>query len=152
MFRNSVNVVCALIVWLGSTTGSSAQSQEALDAFSGADYSRAARLLEREMSEGRPANRIPLFLGVCYLNLGRTEKALPLLLDASDRFPEDAEVWFNLGLCSFRLRKFDEAADALEKSLSINPGQPQVYKLLGRIHVVREAYSRAERGRSHLVH
>ena len=44
-----------------------------------------------------------------------------------------------------RLGKFDAAVNALEKCVSINPGQPQVYKLMGRIYVIREAHAGAER-------
>ena len=81
MFLILLNMIGALFFWLGAMTEFSVQSQEVLDYFEAGDYSRAAQLLELEVSSGSTSSSSHLFLGVCYLNLGQPSKALPHLQD-----------------------------------------------------------------------
>ncbi len=59
--------------------------------------------------------------------------------------PRNAEAWLNLGLVHFAQRHFDEAATALEKSLALDAGQPQPFKMLGRVQTARSKPALAER-------
>jgi Flp pilus assembly protein TadD len=59
--------------------------------------------------------------------------------------PRNAEAWLALGLVHFALRRFDDAAAALEKSLALDSGQAQAFKMLGRVHTARSKPALAER-------
>ena len=56
-----------------------------------------------------------------YLKAGKYEEAERDLEQAANDSPEDANMWFALGVVKENLKKSDEAAEAYEKSLAINP-------------------------------
>jgi tetratricopeptide (TPR) repeat protein len=58
--------------------------------------------------------------------------------------PQGAEGWLTLGLVHFAEKSFDQAANALEKSLERDARQPKALKMLGRVHTARAKPAFAE--------
>lgn len=59
--------------------------------------------------------------------------------------PRSAAAWLTLGLVHFGQRHLDEAAAALQKSLELDGGQTQAFKMLGRVQTARSQPALAER-------
>lgn len=89
-----------------------------------------------------------------YLNYEKQpSKALPILQDLKNRFPNNYNFHFTLGMTLVELRRFEEAgavAAQIEKNISCGTSpfvpqlQPRYYQLMGRIHFKRAEYGRAE--------
>jgi protein O-GlcNAc transferase len=91
-----------------------------------------------------------LNLAVQLLEQGKVQQALPLLVEQCTKTPRDAQAWFLLGACNHQANELDNALQALEKALSIEPHHIQarcakgaVLCDLGRqqeaLHVYRKA-------------
>ncbi len=89
-----------------------------------------------------------------YLNYEKQpSKALPILQDLKNRFPNNYNFYFTLGMTMVEMRRFEEAeavAAQIEKNISsgtlpfVPQLQPRYYQLMGRIHFKRGEYGRAE--------
>ncbi|PKN06818.1 MAG: hypothetical protein CVU72_03490, partial [Deltaproteobacteria bacterium HGW-Deltaproteobacteria-7] len=89
-----------------------------------------------------------------YLNYEKQpSKALPILQDLKNKFPNNYNYYFTLGMAMVELRRFDEAeaiAAQIEKNISSGASpfvpqlQPRYNQLMGRIHFKRGEYGRAE--------
>jgi len=89
-----------------------------------------------------------------YLNYEKQpSKALPIIQDLKNRFPNNYNFYFALGMTMVELRRFEEAeAVAAQIEKNINSGtssfvpqlQPRYYQLMGRIHFKRAEYGRSE--------
>ena len=84
------------------------------------------------------------------LEEGNAHQALPLLVEQCEKFPRDAHTWFLLGACNHQANRLEDALQALERALSIEPRHIQarcakgaVLFALGRsqdaLHVYRKA-------------
>jgi len=62
------------------------------------------------------------------------EGALEQLRIISEHEPETAAVWMSLAETRLRLRRFDEAAQAIERYGALSPGDPAGFKLSGDLH------------------
>lgn len=99
-----------------------------------------ARINETELSSrylGR-ANAAGMGGGVVNSNLveamvreGKTAEALDMLNKMAVEKPNDADVWFNIGVLSHRLGKMQESEAAYRKSLEIRPDDGDCLKNLG---------------------
>lgn len=61
-------------------------------------------------------------LGVFYFLNGRLAKAIEVLSQARDLAPQNAEVFYNLGLVYEARNSFREARDMYEQALKLAPG------------------------------
>jgi predicted O-linked N-acetylglucosamine transferase (SPINDLY family) len=91
-----------------------------------------------------------LNLVVQLLEQGKVQQALPLLAEQCEKTPRDAHAWFLLGACYHQANQFEDALQALERTLAIEPRHIQarcakgaVLCDLGRqqeaLHVYRKA-------------
>jgi len=71
--------------------------------------------------------------GQALMGLERFEEALEDLRQANRMYNSDTSVLNALGRCYFRLGRREEALDALNASLSLNPDQDAVKKLVDEI-------------------
>jgi len=60
-------------------------------------------------------------LADCYLIVERTEDALDLFHKIKSLHPNSADNWFIIGVCLFRLGRFEEAEKYYKKAIEINP-------------------------------
>lgn len=89
-----------------------------------------------------------------YLNYEKQPaKALPILQDLRNKFPNNYNFHFAYGVAMLELRRFPEAeaiAAQIQKNISTGTPpfvpqlQPRYYQLMGRIHFKRGEYGRAE--------
>ncbi len=79
-------------------------------------------------------NQNSLFIRACeYADLGRFSESLDILQSLEDLFPNDATLYFLIGMCEFKLQKLTNSKNTLEKSLKINPLLSQANHLFGNV-------------------
>jgi len=82
-------------------------------------------------SNSTPPNyEIHLLLGKSFQALGNYGKAVDIYDRAISHFGIDVNLLNPLGECYFRLGSADEALAAWEKSLEVNPNQPEIQKII----------------------
>jgi len=87
-----------------------------------------------EIVAGAPDVLYPRVLLVRAYRSGRKDdKALVVLKEALERDPFNPQINYELGTLHMNLRNWDDARASLEKSLEIEPTQPNAYISLGRI-------------------
>ncbi len=81
---------------------------------------------------------------------GRFQEAVDLFLKVRDRFPEQVESYYNIGVAYLRLDRTASAVEALEKAVQLKPdaAEPLLalgegYVLLGRTGEAEELFRRA---------
>jgi GWxTD domain-containing protein len=94
------------------------------------DYLKAKEVLGPLASGGQGSAEILAALGRARHALGEFADAAALYREYLERFGANIEVMNLLGTCYFKLGNREEALRAWEKSLEINPDQPQVRKLV----------------------
>jgi tetratricopeptide (TPR) repeat protein len=62
-----------------------------------------------------------LELGYCYDSLNQLNKSIDCYLQYTNNEPFNADAWVNLGLVYGKMEKYDEAIDAFDFALAINP-------------------------------
>jgi tetratricopeptide (TPR) repeat protein len=78
--------------------------------------------------EELPAYEILFVLGKAYQNSGQLDKALVVFDKALSHYGFNINLLNSIGECYSNLDETDEALDAWEKSLEINPDQPDIQK------------------------
>ena len=71
------------------------------------------------------ANRI----AVAIASEGEHERSLSLFEPLVERFPDSAALWVNLAVAYDELGRRDEALQALERALELDPEDPEAIKL-----------------------
>lgn len=98
------------------------------EAFRGAAAQLEA-LVGRAPKEFQPR----LLLVRAYQGMQQHDKALPVLEDARQNDPFNPQILYELGTLYMHLERWDEARSMLEKSLEIEPSQPNAYTNLAVI-------------------
>jgi tetratricopeptide (TPR) repeat protein len=88
---------------------------------------------------------IALNLGGAYIMLHQYDEAIPILEKTAELIPDDSKIWINLGAAY--LGKLEEASEenqqqaieAFEKALELDPAAPSVNYNIGLIHRERGA-------------
>ena len=80
-----------------------------------------------------PAYQTFLIMGIAYQGSGRMDKAIETFNRAITQYGINTDILNALGECYFQLGQLVEAIASWEKSLEINPEQPQIQKSLGAI-------------------
>lgn len=65
------------------------------------------------------------------LNSGRIKEALPMLESLAERFPDDVDVRYNLGIALSELGRFDEAVSQLEAAVALQPNHSRAWTGIG---------------------
>jgi len=77
---------------------------------------------------------IKFFLGVTFLSLEASEKALACFQESMTLSPKTEDIpsiFFYMGMCLKEIERYKEAITVLEKAVSFDPERPEVYNLLG---------------------
>lgn len=94
-----------------------------------AENAKVEALLLPFFSQAQPPKyELFIALGKAYQSLGQLSKAVDVYDKAISHYGINLNLLNNLGECYFRLGNAKEALRAWEKSLEINPNQPQVKK------------------------
>ena len=91
--------------------------------------------LEAIVNSSPAAHEPRILLVRAYTALGQNEKSLPLLRGALSLDKFNPSLHYELGTAYIRLRQWDEARAALERSLELEPEQPNAYTYLGAIAI-----------------
>ena len=70
--------------------------------------------------------------------------------EATRLSPKLDRAWYGLGLTLIRLRRFDEAVEALRRNTELQPMSPYGWYQLARVHVDRQEPQEAEKIILHL--
>lgn len=110
----------------GSTEGNgSGLKAEAFQAYEKGDFQKAAALFEQVQTQA-DSDYALLYLGICQLELGRPEKAIPVLslIPANSKTAsKEVASWYE-GLGYFKLNMLDKG----KKSLQITAAKPNPYQ------------------------
>jgi tetratricopeptide (TPR) repeat protein len=71
------------------------------------------------------------------LDMGRPDRALPLLERGLREVGEDAQLWTILGLARQQLGELDEAEQCWRRAIALDPGLPMAWTNLGRVQLSR---------------
>ncbi len=162
-YKSTVTAL-ALLVCISLTVGASAQSSDRsatlLEELSGADEAEAARL-EKELrlewsKSGSAAMDLLLKRGNDALEINQTAKAIEHFTALTDHAPEFAQGWYGLALAYYQADAFGPSADALERTLALNPhhfaalrGLASLFEQLDQPVLAYDAYSRVLEIRPH---
>lgn len=65
------------------------------------------------------------------LNAGRIREALPMLESLAERFPDDVDVRYNLGIALSELGRLDEAIAQLQAAVALQPNHSRAWTGIG---------------------
>ncbi len=100
------------------------------------EYTKIVSILESLMSlPESPSYDVHFFLGASYQELGEFGKAIEVFDKAIQQFGVNSLVLNALGGCYYRLGQLSGALTAWEKSLEMNPEQPEIRK---NVKVIKE--------------
>ena len=69
-------------------------------------------------------------LGRVYIQMNRTDDAMPLLKKVLEIEPDSANTYVQLGRIYHANKQFQDARNVLEEAIQINPYNPTIYRLL----------------------
>lgn len=110
------------------------EANDALNLLYGSPSARQerAQLEETELAaEGDP--EALLEVGTQRLAVGDAQGAIELLRLAAEGLPNHEIAWYNYGLAAVRLEQWSDAAEALEKAISLEPGNVTARLNLGTV-------------------
>jgi tetratricopeptide (TPR) repeat protein len=108
------------------------------------DYSHAVEVLKRALELDPNMRTASGMLGMSYFELGANEKAEPLLREALRSNPTDDNVEMTLALVLIDLKKYGEAAAALNTFLNRNPKSVEGWYLLRKADPQMSEIARAK--------
>ena len=92
------------------------------------DFEHAISLYQRILSI-RPKNGQVLHLcGLAFLQLGKPQEALPLLEQAEELQPLQAEIQHNLANACYELHSYERAQQHFATALKLQPDHPRALK------------------------
>jgi tetratricopeptide (TPR) repeat protein len=86
-----------------------------------------------------------LWLGAVYRESGQFRRALDILNPLSERFPRDAQLWSQIGLCRLQIGDGEGAARAFESALAIDPDDASAHYNLMQSYLRQKKASLARR-------
>ena len=79
-------------------------------------------------------NKARMALGQIYYGLGFLNDALALYFRAAQQSPTDPEIYFYIGMISFDQKAYAQAAQALQRTISLDPRMIKVRELLASVY------------------
>ncbi len=103
-----------------------------------AEYRKIESILLPFLSLPKPKYEVFLMMGKAYQNLGELNKAIEIYDKAISRFGLNINLLNSVGICYFQQGRTEEALTTWEKSLEINPNQPQIKKNVNALKKKKE--------------
>ena len=105
---------------------------------------KAAPLFYKAMSEGKKDPKINLYLGVCYISLGKYAEAEQQLLAGKSKDPTASYLYsYNLGNIYFLQSRFAEAEEAYSAALAVRRAYPPAVLNRANTYIKLENYPQA---------
>ena len=104
------------------------------------DIETLQKILQDDPSNFQARRELSLIL----VNNGFNEEAESNLEYLCKYFPEDAELFYNLGIVYEKLKKFDKAKEVYQKAIEISPEEDFYYNL-GEVLVDLQEWDEAEK-------
>ena len=105
---------------------------------------KAVPLFYKAISEGKTDPKINLYLGVCYISLGKYADAEEQLLAGKAKDPATAYLYsYNLGNVYFLQSRFAEAEDAYSTALALRRAYPPAVLNRANTYLKLEHYAQA---------
>lgn len=73
------------------------------------------------------------FIAICYVEKNEIDKAIEILKQALQLYPEEANLYYGLGLCLQKKDDFYRALDNYTKALKIDPKFPEAYNNIANL-------------------
>ncbi|MBT8089858.1 MAG: hypothetical protein KJO01_06600 [Gammaproteobacteria bacterium] len=89
--------------------------------------------LEAIVAEAPDELQVRILLVRAYQAQQQGEKSIQVLTDALQRDPFNPAIYYELGTANVRLERWEEARAALQKSLEIEPAQPNAHVYLAQV-------------------
>jgi Flp pilus assembly protein TadD len=109
----------------------------------------------RAVSGADPKDRLQEYLrygrGIRLANTGQPAEAIREFRKVLDEDRQNVQALYYMGVCYYRLRRFEEAIDALNGTLAADRNYSPAEELLGTIWLLRKDYARARLQFSHLA-
>jgi tetratricopeptide (TPR) repeat protein len=99
-------------------------------------YAEAARQYEAWLEQHADASGVLFALGVCRVELGQPRAAVPVLRRHAALEPDSASAHAALGVALLDAASADEARQALDRALTLDPRHPQAIEARARLHLV----------------
>lgn len=105
---------------------------------------KAVPLFHKAVAEGNANPIISLYLGVCYIRLGKYAEAEQQLMNGKDKAGDHAYLYYyNLGNIYFAQDRFEEAEKAYTAAIALRPAYSQAVLNRANTYVKTEQYSKA---------
>lgn len=92
------------------------------------EYRKIVSILTPFLSQAKPRYEVYFMTGMACQNLGEWSKAIEIYDEAISHFGLNINLLNSIGECYFQLGEKEETLKAWEKSLEINPNQPDIKK------------------------
>lgn len=116
----------------------------AMVALDAGQFPEAERLVWKAIETGAPEPEgLLVDLAAWYRKRGHPERAVELLEESRQRYPDSFAVTSNLGSALAAAGRLDEAIPVLEQALGMRPTSTRVLNNLGELYATRQDYSRA---------
>ena len=104
----------------------------------------AAALLENALQDDPRNDKIYLYLGICYEQLGQHDQAVSILSRGADLPGADRALFFyDIGNNYLSMKQADKAVEMYTKSIEANSSFPSPYLNRGNVRVVSKQYEAA---------
>src|SRR5207245_1756710 len=79
------------------------------------------------------ANHLPAYTGLArvYTNMNHHDKAMETYHRGLQKFPKNASLWFDVGLCYCRTRAWEPGIGSFQKALEVEPENRTTIQALG---------------------
>jgi len=105
---------------------------------------KAVPLFYKAIAEGNTDPKINLYLGVCYIALGKYAEAEQQLLEGKEKDPSSTYLYsYNLGNVYFLQSRFTEAEEAYSAALSVRRAYPPAVLNRANTYIKLERYAQA---------
>ncbi|MFA6026271.1 MAG: tetratricopeptide repeat protein [Ignavibacteriaceae bacterium] len=106
---------------------------------SGIDLANIDRINQLDAQLKAEPNNFDLTLQLAHLrnDSGFKPEAITLYKKYLEKFPNDADVLVDMGVCYFDLQKYDEAIPLMEKAIKINPTHQIAHMNLGIVNLAK---------------
>lgn len=105
---------------------------------------KAAPLFYKAIADGKTDPKINLYLGVCYIKLGKYAEAEQQLLTGKEKDAAGAYLyWYNLGNVYFAQSRFTEAEEAFSAALTARRAYPPAVLNRANTYIKLENYPNA---------